>query len=391
MRHIFLALVLSGYSYANADTFSEAVTEIIMADPTIRSAALNDEAELLSARADNNLRDPEIEAGYKWGDGAEDKYDVSVTQGFDWPGVYGKRSQSNRLRRDAIGSLQRSRLIDARQKARQLLVDIVHVNKMLTLFNKRKATIDSLVEVYTVGARRDEFTKIDLYKIRLQQLAVDGNIADARQQREALAASLAVMTGNASGLERLMDMDEYSDRLSILPADTYKELLANDPAAEYSDLMIRAQRKQSDAEKLMGLPSFSLGYQYAREEGHSFNGPVVGISLPIFSNRHKAKSSRMIEEAMASDALTAQVEREASAMAARDRALSAFQLYQGYDRIVIGNTELPRLLRIALDGGQISMLDYLTEMDYLHQATLDALNAQYSYQSLLVELNRLVD
>ena len=52
------------------------------------------------------------------------------------------------------------------------------------------------------------------------------------------------------------------------------------------------------------------------------------------------------------------------------------------------NDNSVELLKKSLEGGQISLLDYLGEMDYYMQAERDYLDVQYRYHQTLANLNK---
>ena len=95
--YISIAAACSCHAAAdNNSAFEAKVSEILSNNPTLASRRANAEAESLNLRADNNLSDPELEFEHQWGTPSVggNKWSVSVSQSFDWPGVYHNRAKA---------------------------------------------------------------------------------------------------------------------------------------------------------------------------------------------------------------------------------------------------------------------------------------------------------
>lgn len=195
------------------------------------------------------------------------------------------------------------------------------------------------------------------------------------------------MNGGLDCEEILAHLDEYPDEM-ILSVDEYEnQILEKDPMKRYSALMVQSQLQNVKAEKLKRFPGISLGYVHAREDGEIFNGISAGISLPVFSTRHKIKAAEALQRSLKYDEATQAISQRTSMMASRDKALALYKEYKALDAI-LKNGNNQALLKKSLDNGIITAQEYLNEMSYFLDAWQDLLDAQYNYHLEAAVLNK---
>ena len=135
------------------------------------------------------------------------------------------------------------------------------------------------------------------------------------------------------------------------------------------------------------LPKLELGYQYTNELGDGFNGVTVGASIPLFSNKRKvaAAKAEAITNELNRNTYRNDVEAQLKADYAQAVALKS-QLTQYFDIIADDNNFT--VLRKALDGGQITLLNYLLELRYFLDAKNKYLDLEHSYHATIASLSR---
>lgn len=202
-----------------------------------------------------------------------------------------------------------------------------------------------------------------------------------------LKSTLEVQNGGKNCDDIIASIDNYPDDV-ILPAEEYEKIIEeNDPSVKYSSLMMQSQVQRVKAERLTRLPGFTLGYHHSWEDGDVFNGMIVGVTLPFFSTHNKVRAAKALSRSLEYDEMTVAIKKRATAKADREKALALYKQMSAYEA-VLKNDNSVDLLGKSLDGGQISLLDYLGEMDYYMQAERDYLAAQYQYHQTLANLNK---
>lgn len=373
---------------APAQNFDTLLNKVVSNNTELMSSVAATHSELLSLKSENNLPDPEVELEYQWGrHEVGDKFDVNVTQGFDWPGVYAARGKANKIASEAMSYLNRSNYIDKRLEIKQTLIDIVNVKKNMAVVKGRLALMDTMIEKYTTGVNNGELTILDLRKLKIEKIRLNESMAALESEFALLKSTLEVQNGGKNCDDIIASIDNYPDDM-ILPAEEYEKIIEeNDPSVKYSSLMMQSQVQRVKAERLTRLPGFTLGYHHSWEDGDVFNGMIVGVTLPFFSTHNKVRAAKALSRSLEYDEMTVAIKKRATAKADREKALALYKQMSAYEA-VLKNDNSVDLLGKSLDGGQISLLDYLGEMDYYMQAERDYLAAQYQYHQTLANLNK---
>ena len=176
-----------------------------------------------------------------------------------------------------------------------------------------------------------------------------------------------------------------------LPADFAQQvddLLAADPALQALQGESDAAKVQLSASRQGWLPRLEVGYRRNTETRHPLNGVVVGFSFPLFENRHKVKAAK-------SQALSTEYTRENASLQA---ASALWQLYEEasllsrsieeYRETFARQRDLA-LLRKALDGGEISMIEYFVEVSVVYQSQDNLLQLENQYQKAMARLYKI--
>ena len=103
------------------------------------------------------------------------------------------------------------------------------------------------------------------------------------------------------------------------------------------------------------------------ETGTPFNGVVVGFSFPLFENRNKVKiaKAQALNIDLQKENATLQVESELSQLYREAKALH--NSMEEYKKTFRSQQDLA-LLKQALTGGQISMIEYFVEVSVIYQS-----------------------
>ncbi len=136
----------------------------------------------------------------------------------------------------------------------------------------------------------------------------------------------------------------------------------------------------------MGLPSFELGYRMNPSSGgERFNGFLVGISIPLFSNRNnvkQAKAQNLYTDLQLESTMTA-VENELLQLYNQSVALKTS--IDEYGEVLESQNNLA-LLNKAIQAGQISMIEYFVDVTTLYQSMQNHMQLQNEYQKVMAQL-----
>ena len=196
----------------------------------------------------------------------------------------------------------------------------------------------------------------------------------------------ALNNGNEFAME-IKDIEVYPVE-EFLTLDAYSQLyMEYDPENNYYGQLNDALEADDNVAKMGWFPKFDIGYKYSNEIGDGFNGFTIGASIPLFANRNKVKAAKadVIANTLTQQNLQmTEMNRIKSQFA---KAVSLKQQFESY-KSILGDKNCYQVLEKALAGGQISLLEYLQEVNYFLNAENKMLELEYQYQLTMAELNK---
>jgi len=394
--HIYILLTIIAsllpstvYAQDYNEAINNAVCQIIENNTSLAARRSAAESDRLSIKAENNLNDPEVEFEHQWGqDGVGNKWSVSVSQSFDWPGLYKRRNDLSKKSAEAFKQLYLADLIGLKLRATQTMIDYVTACRRLDLAISVKENLDSIYATIVKAYDHGEATILDLKKIRFERAEASSRCEDARQQLDGLRYELIAMNGGKHiDLSAINSYPSYN----LHDEDYYISISRKkDPALLAANLQSAASGLAASVEKLKAYPGFSLGYIHNVEIGDHFNGLKVGLSLPFFSGRNRRSAALAKATATELEAEDYGINAEAKILTEFATATKLKKSLLNYSEIFNsdGSDNYLQLLGKSFDGGQISLINYLYEINYYIEAKLSYLELINNYNQTMASLNR---
>jgi outer membrane protein TolC len=119
--------------------------------------------------------------------------------------------------------------------------------------------------------------------------------------------------------------------------------------------------------------------------GEHYQGVTVGVSIPLWNNRNRVKQAKAAISAAEMKEQDVSQSLYASLKAQYGRVRSLSELADRYNGIIASSDQL-RLLKVALDAGQISVLNYFTEVRLFYNTVDEALAAQRDCHKAYAEM-----
>lgn len=384
---LIVCMALSASAAGFADNFDNIVNRIVAADPTLQTERLQATADLLEMSTENNLENPEISFEGLFGQYGDNKYNLELSQSFDWPGVYSARhSQMNAARRFSEATLLVS-AAEKRQQAAELIINIVNSSRKLENYMRVTVQFRSLLDTYENQYLKGNVSILDLNKLRIEVADLEILYADELISMNNLKSELATLCNNNRAI--IYEIDNITD-FPLLPINALDDYLANvDNSPE-----IEAARAQNELNlqgitvtKREGLPGFTLGYRFSREEGQTFHGFTFAMSISAWGNRGKkaAAEAAAATSGFALSALSTNIENSirrtySTATLLRDRIASYGEALEASDNIA--------LLNKAFEAGQITLTSYIQDVNYFIEAENNYGDLRARYLTSLAMLNR---
>lgn len=342
-------------------------------------------SQKLQSRTDNNLSDPTLSYAHLWGNKDKNNTigELVISQSFDFPTLYASRSKLNRLRSNAFdgqsGIFRQGILL----QAKELCLDVIMLRQQKQILGERLRNAEELSTMYKKRLQTGDANIIETNKINLELLNVR---TEAALNETALRNKLRELTALNGNVPVVFEENNYP---SVIFPGNYQvlqsEVIASDYTLQALGSESLAARKQISVNQQGWLPKLELGYRRNTESGEPFNGVVVGFSFPLFENRNKVKIARAqsLNVDLQKESITIKLEAEVAQLYQEAQTLRTSM--NEYEKTFQAQQDLD-MLKQALTGGQISMIEYFVEVSVVFQSRQNYLQLENQYQKAMAKI-----
>lgn len=389
-RLFFSAILLLSLLFATdskAKNINETALEILRNSPDFKSENLELKTLESALKIDNNLPDPQLDGEYLVAPGDEsNRWATALSWGIDWPGVYSAKGKEAKKKLSAAEVALHNRRTERLYEIKTLLIDYILCKQKLLLLDELTNNNDSIYRLSKKAAEKEELSVLDLNKIRLEYANIKGAKATVMSEEASIISDLASLAGKDCS-EVLRELESEFPPVYLPSEEMLNEGLKTAPTVKLAKSEVEAARQSKKVARMEALPSLSIGYKHAYEDGIHFNGGLLGISIPIFSSRGKQKAAdaSILEAEFKVDAATQSVENRVQQSLSKLRLLK-----QQIDEIepILNSSNHNAILLKAYKSGLITMVDYLTERNYFINAAMEFLSLKHSAAMAQIELSK---
>lgn len=387
MKKIFLTVALfCGLAGLHAQTGSieRVLKSIEQNNRELQAGEQNTRAEKLDVRNENNLEDPSVSYSRKFGeqDGVSPEIEFEVTQGIDFPTLYAQRRQYGKLQGRALDLQQAVLRRDILLRAKELCLDLIRLNQLKALYGQRLKNAEELNALFDERFEKGDVNILEVNKVKMELMNLRATVAENDAAYRTALQNLLAMNGNMP-----LEFDEIV--YPLVPElrsleQVRDEVMGADYALKQAQAGSEAARKLVKVNRHGWLPKLEVGY--GREGGSDamLNGFVVGVSVPIFSNRGKVKAARAWQAGaeLAQEQVAQQVEADIQSLFNEATRLRASM--QAYDTGLMDKTL--SALKQAVEAGQLSVLDYYSEAETVYASQEKLVDLENRYQKVVAQL-----
>ncbi len=340
----------------------------------------------LEAKLDNNLPDPSVSYVHQYGnrEGMGIQGELVASQSFDFPSVYvqkNKLAKSKAVSYDRQGAEFRQQIL---LQAKELCLDLVLLNQQKALLDQRRQNAEQLSELYAMRLQSGDANILETNKINLELLNAKTEARMNEATRIAKLQELATLNG---GIAIEFTDTAYTPVKELLSFEELRSeaITSNPQLLTLKSEQIAAQRQLS-VNKSKGLPGFELGYRLnTATGGERFNGFLVGVTIPLFSNRNNVRQAKAqsLYTDLQLESTTSTVESELRQLYNQSLALRTSM--DEYNAVLKSQNNLA-LLNKAIQTGQISMIEYFVDVTTLYQSMQNYMQLQNEYQKVMAQL-----
>lgn len=372
----FAATIAATASAASIDSLA---VSIARANPAFAARSSELSAAALSMQAEGMLPGPEIEGEHLWGPAGDNRWGLGVSQAFDWPGVYAARRAERRASGNAFAQLAATELAEQTLAAKLALIDLVAARRAAAVIADINDNVQELLRFTQRALDHGQATILDLRKLQIESLDIAQRLEQAELDRAAAIAQLRAMGYDA---EAPADLDYPAAAPDYAAAEARWQA---SPALLAALAQAEAAASRARVASRSMLPGFAVGYRHQFEGGNHFNGISAAITLPAWGSGRAKAAARAEAAAARLQAETVVSENTARFDEARRRVETLRERVSRYAD-ALGSSDYTVLLRKSLDGGQISMLTYVQELNFFLEARLACASVEKEYHTALATL-----
>lgn len=360
------------------DSLAAAIAD---ANPSFKARCAELKAGSAAAQADGMLPGVEVDGEHLWGRGGDNRWGFGISQSFDWPGVYAAKRRARRAGDNAFSQLAASERVELTLEAKLALIDLVAARRNTAVIAEIYKNVTELTAFTQKALDHGQATILDLRKLQIEGLDMALRLEQAGQAQSEAVARLRAM-GYDGDVPEDMDYPEASADYAAA-----ESRWMSSPAVRASQSGAEAAAERASAAARSSLPGFSLGYRHQFEGGNHFNGVSVGIALPSWGVSRAKAAAKAEAEAARLQAEWQVAQTVAAFDDARRRLEGLSGRMKAYDE-ALSDADYVVLLRKSLDGGQISTLTYIQEINFFLEARLSRENTARDYHAALAVINK---
>ncbi|MDA3953278.1 MAG: TolC family protein [Bacteroidales bacterium] len=384
-KKILMVLFLLTFSVSvYSQTFNAILKTIEENNKEIQAGNKFVESKTLEYKQDKKLAGPELSYGYFPNNssvpGTKEVFEVS--QSFQMPCFYRNQAVYSNL---MINQEELSHLVlkqNILAEAKSLLVEYVYLMKQVFVADKRLKFAEDIYNAYLIRIEVGDANALEINKAKLHLLQVQKQEKELRTSIMAVKESLKNLNG---GKDLNLSINDYPNE-NISELDTLLfEKLTIDPELLYNQKVVEASKKNIKLTKNLQLPNFSLGYGSETVVDEKFRGLLVGVSIPLWGSKNAIQKAKIESEYYNLNNVSITETKISDTKIQFEKILSLQENLNSYNG-VLGSVNIEDLLNKSLESGEISILEFFTEMFYFYEIYDDYLLVEKEYHQALADL-----
>lgn len=344
------------------------------------------DAQKLEAQTGQFLVNPSVEWEQMWGNrnnpGSE--YTLTVKQSLDFPSAYTNKNKLATLKSNVIGFQSAAYRQQLLLMTKQTCIEIIYLRKQKALLNERLSNAEAMFTHYKKRLDSGDANQLELNKIQLELLNVQNQ---SRLNQASLSAAEEQLQNLNGGNPITFDTVDYPEGENLINFDQLQTAFMDaDPNLKSLTGDQEIANREVKLTRSLSLPKFDVGYKRNAATDHmASNGFVVGVSIPLFENKNTVKRAKAQAE-FATASLTDNRLNLQTTLRQLYQQAEALQISRADYAKVLGQQRNIELLNKALNAGQLSVIDYFTELTTIYDSLQNYLDVEKEYHNILAQL-----
>ncbi len=367
-----------------AQSWDKILQQIEQNNLELKASEQQTTANELKAKTSLNLPDPEVSYSSVYTNGRTPGHgtEFTATQSFEFPTYYLSQNKSVKLQKEALTISKRLTRRNVLLAAQLLCIDFIFYQNTAELLDLRKQRADSLYTQLNRSSEEGNLSAITANRFELERLNIqtlvaqnDAAIRQTLQQLHALNGGHPLELAGLNYPIHTLSNDYNKVADEVLP--THLDVSLSLASSEVANQEVKVAKQGF-------LPKLNAGFKRSTDLMNSMNGFVVGISIPIFSNRnatHSAKAEALNQQLRYNDT---KLQAEAWLMSLHNEAM---KLKETLNATSVQRLESHlQLLDVALHEGHMTLTDYFTECEAIYSSLQTRLTIEHQYQRIVAQI-----
>lgn len=380
-----LILMVSIVSYAQ-NSMEHILHEIESNNTTLLSLQKQVEAHKLGNKSGIYLPNPEVEYTHLWGTPIEigNESTFAITQSMDFPTAYGHRNKISNMQNQNLDLLYSSERINLLLQAKQLIINLTYYNALSKDYENRIKIAEEIAESYQRMFDEGKIDFLERNQVYMDFLTCINEKEKIDIERKSLLNELKTLNGGKE-----IEYESTVFILSPLPAnfnEWYLKAESMSPILQYLTKQIEISKQQLKLNKALSLPKLSAGYVDERILGQKLQGVTIGVSIPLWENKNSVKQAKADivynETTLEDNKIQYYIKLQNLFIKSVDLQKTALK----YRQALSTYNSVP-ILRKALEAGEITLLNYLMQIENYYDAYNNMLEVERDYALAEAELS----
>lgn len=386
-----IVLLLSMFTCANALNAQILLENILQQvdsnNLTLKALRQRLEAERIASRIGLTPSNPQAEVIYQWGSPVDigNKTTISFTQQFDFPSAYVYRARLAKGMANALENEFKSKRIDVLLRAAFIYADLVYHNALIVELQRQQKSAMVIAQSLKQKFEAGEIGIIPYTQAELIYHDLNSRITQTKLLQKSLSDELIALNGAVP-----VTISDTAIIIPDLPESFevwFNQSISRNPELEYLKRQLENSRISLKLSKAETLPSFNLGYASEKVAGERFQGVVVGMSVPLWEKSNTVRYAKANERyyQLVTDEYLFSFRQSSERLFSRAKSLRELTLTLNDN---IKRFDMMNQLQLALEKGEISIVEYYAELNNYNSIKERLLEVQKEYLKAYVELNR---
>lgn len=379
-----LTILSAAFGQNKADSI---VSRIIENNTQLSALKKSSDAKKIGNKTGIYLKNPEAEFAYLFGnpDDMGNRINFSVKQSLDFPTAYRHKNRISNLknvRSDLMYDAEKSRI---KTEAELICSELIYTKALIAEYDEHSEHAQDIARIFEQKLKSGETNIISHNKAQIHLLNIKRRLKLLKSKQQSLLRELARLNGGKE-----VTLADSSFKIMPIPDDFdkwFSETKGNIPSLSLSKKETEIQNQQIKLNRALSLPKFTVGYMSEALTSQQFRGISLGVSVPLWENKNRIKYAAAKADASRENAADKELQYYNYLKKLYETALILQETIEDY-RVGLQSFDHNKLLRTALDEGEISLLDYIREKSFYYQSKDKLLETQNELNKTLIKLKQ---